>query len=563
VSGEDEIRAAIEAAKVVAFPRAREPESSAPEGPTLHTLTMEDFAASDGAGEARRDDAPSGAPDEPGHDDVSAGDGGTGAFDDRDKIVERMNGEWSFVLMGSRAVVMREMPNAPIEDRTRILSIDAFRAYHLNKGSTVRSLARDDSGEWVEKTSFVKWAPTWLASKHRHTFDGIEFFPDRDNAPGTPGYFNLWRGFSCKPDRDPPDARAKKYSVFRDHLLTNVCDGNKAYFEWLFAWCAHILQRPRERIGTAVVFRGKMGSGKTKVGEIVGSLFASHYFLVDDPRYLTGQFNAHMASCLLLQVDEGFWAGDKAAEGRLKGLVTSPKQMIEAKGVDPIRLDNFVRLMFSSNESWVIPAGHDERRFCVFDVAPYVAKNHGYFREMDEQIANGGREALLADLLALDLAAPDAPNLRVIPKTSALLEQKLRSFDSVTQWYFERLRDGALTRRAGQWNRTVSVDTLFDDYVHQAEKVGVRRKSEKTAFGMALHKLVAGLQVKRQTITEKDDHGYDVSRRAMAYVFPKLAECRALFSAYVEQDVPWFDDIDPGGDAAGAENGERETNGEF
>ena len=27
----------------------------------------------------------------------------------------------------------------------------------------------------------------------------------------------------------------------------------------------------------------------------------------------------------------------------------------EAKGVDPIRLDNFVRLLFSSNENWVIP----------------------------------------------------------------------------------------------------------------------------------------------------------------------------------------------------------------
>ena len=53
---------------------------------------------------------------------------------------------------------------------------------------------------------------------------------------------------------------------------------------------------------------------------------------------MTGQFNAHMASCLLLQADEAVWAGDKAAEGRLKGLITSPIQQIEAKGVDPIRL---------------------------------------------------------------------------------------------------------------------------------------------------------------------------------------------------------------------------------
>ncbi len=56
---------------------------------------------------------------------------------------------------------------------------------------------------------------------------------------------------------------------------------------------------------------------------MLGSLFAPHYFPVDDSRYLTGNFNAHMASCLLLQADEAMWAGDKEAEGRLKGLLTS------------------------------------------------------------------------------------------------------------------------------------------------------------------------------------------------------------------------------------------------
>ncbi|MBL7405596.1 hypothetical protein INQ30_24975, partial [Escherichia coli] len=119
---------------------------------------------------------------------------------------------------------------------------------------------------------------------------------------------------------------------------------------------------------TALVMRGKMGTGKTKIGEAIGSLFPSHYFLVDDARYVTGNFNAHMASCLLLQAEEAVWAGDKNAEGRLKSLVTAKTQMIESKGVDPIRLDNFVRLLMTSNEDWVIPAGKDERRFCVLDI---------------------------------------------------------------------------------------------------------------------------------------------------------------------------------------------------
>ena len=36
---------------------------------------------------------------------------------------------------------------------------------------------------------------------------------------------------------------------------------------------AHIVQKPRERLGTAIVLRGKRGTGKSKVGEVLGSLF--------------------------------------------------------------------------------------------------------------------------------------------------------------------------------------------------------------------------------------------------------------------------------------------------
>lgn len=213
--------------------------------------------------------------------------------------------------------------------------------------------------------------------------------------------------------------------------------------------------------------------------------------------------------------------------------------MIEAKGVDPIRLKNYVRLMFSSNEDWVIPAGLDERRFCVIDIAPHVVQNHEYFAEMDAEMDNGGREALLADLLALDLDAPDAPKLRVIPKTAALLEQKLRSLDAVASWWFERLSDGTTTRRGGSWQRCISIDTLFDDYVHMAEKIGVRRKSEKTAFGMKLRKLAPEIVRAKRMISVDTGDGTSVMRRQWCFELPGLDECRQAFESAAGQAVDW------------------------
>lgn len=450
--------------------------------------------------------------------------------------VERLNREWAIVLMGSKAVMLREQPDAPLEERLRVLSIEAFRAWYANRYT-----------EHVDKDGEIKavsWAAAWLTARDRRQYAGITFVP---NAPGeadlTPaGYFNLWRPVT-RPDRGLAKG-PKAYATFRDHLLNNVCDGSETLYRWVFGWFAHILQRPRERIGTALVLRGKMGTGKTKVGEVFGSLIPRHYFMVDDPRYVTGQFNAHMASCLLLQAEEAVWAGDKAAEGRLKGLITSHFQMIEQKGIDPIRLDNHVRLIMTSNEGWVVPAGKDERRFCVLDVHPRVAQDHGYFAEMDRELDAGGREALLADLLAFDLTSV---NLRQIPLTAALLEQKVRSLDSIEAWWLQRLVEGAPTTAAMGWpdDGAAWCDDLHADYVAYSDRIGVKRRGSETEMGMALARLLTRPQDdgEASTALAKDRPWCSAkNRRRYRYRLPPLATCRALFDAAMSQPFDWPSD---------------------
>ncbi len=70
--------------------------------------------------------------------------------------------------------------------------------------------------------------------------------------------------------------------------------------------------------------------------------------------------------------------------------MTAETQMIESKGVDPIRLKNFVRLLITSNNDWVIPAGKDERRFGVIDVGDGCAQNAGYFAELHQHLTTEG-----------------------------------------------------------------------------------------------------------------------------------------------------------------------------
>ena len=161
---------------------------------------------------------------------------------------ERMNEEWALVLMGSKAVIVHEQPDGPIEDRLRIISIDAFKAWFANRFT--ESVNADGD------LKMTTWATRWLTSSKRRQYKGIEFKPGADAEP-TEGYLNLWRGFTVEP------RQGGSYKIFRDHLLNNLCDGDEELYRWVFAWFAHLLQRPRERIGTALVMRGKMGTGKS------------------------------------------------------------------------------------------------------------------------------------------------------------------------------------------------------------------------------------------------------------------------------------------------------------
>jgi hypothetical protein len=229
-----------------------------------------------------------------------------------DKEVDEINKTHALVLAGNKAAIMK------LEDKAqfRLLQIGAFQHWFANHRITVG-----------RKTMSV--ADYWLGHRQRRQYEGIEFAP----GGGQRGYYNLWRGFSVEP-------RPGECSKFLAHLRDNVAQGNTFLYKWVVGWFAQIVQQPTVKPGTALCLRGKQGVGKTKVGQVFGSLFEDHYELVADPRYITGQFNAHMAQLLLLHADEAFWAGEKRAEGKLKDLITGLKHRLEFKGVDPILVQN-------------------------------------------------------------------------------------------------------------------------------------------------------------------------------------------------------------------------------
>ena len=272
----------------------------------------------------------------------------------------------------------------------------------------------------------------------------------------------------------------------RDHILNVICRGNRDHLEYLICWMARLVQFPAQQGEVAVVMCGGEGTGKGTLAKALLNVLGQHGLAISNAKHLTGNFNAHLRDCVFLFADEAFFAGDRAHVGTLKSLITEPYLAIEAKYRNVVQMPNFVHLMMASNERWVVPAAWDARRFFVLEVSSAHANDHLYFAAIWEEMANGGYEAMLHDLMNLDLTFF---NVRKVPETEGLRAQRKLSMSIPEAWWTDVLHRGYVYRSKlgledhfAEWHAQVSTEVLFASYellkgptrAASAEQRGVR-----------------------------------------------------------------------------------------
>ena len=335
-------------------------------------------------------------------------------------------------------------------------------------------------------------------------------------------------GFAIKPIKGD-------WSLYKKHIMEGIASGDNKLAAWIMAWMARIVQEPGGgRPGTAIVLKGKRGTGKNVFTDIFGKLFGCHYKLLDKSGQLTGRFNNHFKDALLVMANEAFWAGDKDAEGTLKSLITEPTINIEAKGKDQYPVKNHVNLIMASNNDWVVPAGLEERRFCVVEVSDKHMQDKKHFGPIIDQMRKyGGLEAMLYDLLYK--AKISKFDLRKIPQTKALLDQKIHSMTPVQRYWINRLQEGSLLsgRGARQYGDPAKLgwdivprDVQHQDFLKFCKELNVR-PIDDSQFGIALKVLCKGIGT-----TQKNNNG----KRQRFRTFPGLNNCRKQFETLMQLD---------------------------
>lgn len=454
-----------------------------------------------------------------------------------DPEIREMNAKYGIVTQGTKTMIVEKRID-PEEDSPFIwTSKEVLRDRYRSR----KVLLPNGTGGKNE----MPLADYWLGNGKADHYRRIDFNPEM--PPGGNGNtYNIWTGFAVSPA--PGD-----WSRLQDHIAHNICREDPELNEWLLNWLALGVQQPGSVIGTAPVLSGLPGVGKGVLAHAYGSLWGRHYTTITQESHVSGRFNAHLFGRRFIFIDEGMWGGNRQDAGTIKTRITEPYLMLEAKGIDPIRIRNRTIYMISSNEASIVPADIADRRWQIFEVGDRNREDHAYFRALSHQLDEGGREAMLHDLLNRDVAK--GPDPRRTIKTAGLFEQILRAQGAEFRYVFQILDDGVLPQPDAPGNGP-GVTTIGAMHAQLRASQPNGGFVQPRNLGRYLHGIFDDVKTV-QSGTFIEGHGTQaIHLRSTRYHFPPLAQCRRDFERFIGQAVPWSNDLDEwqGGEPSGFEN---------
>jgi hypothetical protein len=459
-------------------------------------------------------------------------------IDSIDGVLDAFNQRYAVVNEAGKAVIYNPKHDPQLKRNTiERITFDDFKRMYMNRRLQVGTSKKGGA-------IYSDFGTIWLEHHARRQFLGGVVMDPTNSAPDD--CWNLWRGFNVEPV-------AGDWSLMRNHIKDIVCGGDEALFNYVLGWLARMIQHPNQPGEVALVMRGKKGTGKGTLGNWMLRLMGQHGVKVEHAKHLVGNFNAHLRDAVFVFADEAFFAGDKQNEGVLKSLITEPYITVEAKYQNAATIANMTHIIMASNSDWVVPASGEERRFCVMNVSDDKIQNIEYFNELNAQMENGGLSAMLHELLHHDLSNF---NVRVVPQTSALADQKRLSMDSLHRWWTTVLERGFVWRsRYGapifmQWNSGfVSTELLHRSYLQWCAENREGRPMGREQLGVMMKTLYKPHRPRgehpvfeKESMDKNDMNPAAMQLRPQGYVPGSLDDARKVFCEKTRIDFDWGDE---------------------
>lgn len=307
----------------------------------------------------------------------------------------------------------------------------------VESGDGLRRMAKHDAADFFANKSIkidvdgkikeINPIQFWVKYPNRRELKGFAFAPHmtRQQVEEQLGMYNLFNGF-----RYAPIDHGYDLSLFIDELVGEIiCNGDPKMKEWVLDWVADIFQNPEKKKGTALVLAGEQGTGKSIFAEIIAELVGDYAgFDTTQGRRILTRFNDMLQNKLLIVIDELGEAQGRKLQEELKAFITGEKIAIEKKGRDSFTIDNYCRVIITTNHEFAIAGEATNRRYLSLLVNGKRRNDMDFFNKLAEMKTNKQAMETLMHFF-MNRQIKDLNTLRRAPETRLMAAQKISSFN--------------------------------------------------------------------------------------------------------------------------------------
>jgi hypothetical protein len=354
-----------------------------------------------------------------------------------------------------------------------------------------------------------------------HVFNAADFTP----IPQPSNILNQWIPPTVSPQQG-------NWNIIEDYLLNVICSDDLALYEYVCGWLAHAYQRPEEKPGVIIVLLGDEGVGKGFFIRLLEIIWSRTTLQVSDINRIIGNFNKALETTFIVALDEAVFQGDKKSQDRLKSLITEPTIQIEQKFEPSRTITSVHRYIACTNHDHFSNIRADDRRGVYVRVSNSQKQNTNYFGKLSAALNDG----YTVSAFVYELATRDLSNFnpRERPKTSEQFEQKRRSLDGVSRYWFEVLLNGDFSTKgyndcgyfSACFQQNGKILEWYKDYDRTAEKY------ESLQVSTIHHKI-------KQICPSADINKRKDNKRGIE--FPSLDTARKEFEDWMDFKIRWID----------------------
>lgn len=327
----------------------------------------------------------------------------------------------------------------------------------------------------------------WLNSPERRmvTKDCVVFDPT--NSVDRRTHVNLFDRFELRP------RKGKCTAVL--NLLDHLVGGDARARDWILRWIALPLQRPGEKMATAIIMHGAEGTGKNIFWSAVRAIYGRYGTMIGQ-RQLEADFNGWLSAKLFVIGNEVLGRKEKwELKGALKHLVTEDEIYINEKNM-PERVEhNHANLVFLSNEVQPLVLGKGDRRYLVVDCWQTHPDGDAYYEAVRAELRAGGIEAFYDVLLTLPL---EGFNAHTKPPDTEAKRDLVELGKDEPDRFFDQWRAGLLDLPYG----AAAADDLYAAFRRWCVQQGERHVPTLTRFGRSA-KVIMQSGIKRLRLARR------------------------------------------------------------